>query len=74
MDDKITKGNNEAQPKARRGRQNATILFCLILYVKRERKLVIYFLVLIHFQERFQIDAFSMKTLSVLVCMVWAEG
>ena len=27
--------------------------------------------VLIHFQERFQIDAFSMKTLSVLV---WTEG
>ena len=23
MDDEITKGNNEAQPKARRGRQNA---------------------------------------------------
>ena len=29
------------------------------------------FFVLIHFQERFQIDAFVMKTLSVLV---WTEG
>ena len=56
-------------------RWHGTILFCLsmILYVKSERKLVIYFLVLIHFQERFQIDAFSMKTLSVL-SVVWTEG
>ena len=52
---------------------HASAIFSVVVFILMRFGLIRYVcvFVLIHFQERFQIDAFSMQTLSVLV---WTEG
>ena len=52
---------------------HASALFSVVVFILMRFRLIRYVcvFVLIHFQERFHIDVFSMQTLSVLV---WTEG
>ena len=52
---------------------HASAIFSVVVFILMRFRLIRYVcvFVLIHFQERLQIDAFSMQTLSVLV---WTEG